>query len=59
MRAAIFIEPHERHDALEAYTDCLTAAQVEEIEEAPESALIKLDVDLSARTCSLLIIPEG
>ncbi len=43
MNIQVFIEPHERHEALEAYRQWLTPEQENEIEEAPESALIRLD----------------
>lgn len=44
MIAAVFIEPHERYEALEAYKDRLSQDQIEQIEEAPESALIRLEI---------------
>lgn len=31
----VWIEPHERHEAVEAYRDRLSVAQVEAIEDAP------------------------
>lgn len=42
--AAIFIEPHERAEAIEAYRDRLSDEQVSEIEDAPDGALIRLSV---------------
>jgi hypothetical protein len=38
----VFIEPHERHEALEAYRQWLTSAQEAEIKDAPETAIIRL-----------------
>lgn len=40
----VYIAPHERHEALEAYENRLTEAQVETIEDAPEEAGIWLYV---------------
>jgi len=42
---SIFIEPHERYDAIEAYRNRLSTAQIEEIEDAPDEALIRLKID--------------
>jgi len=38
----VFIEPHERFEAMEAYRQWLTIRQQAEIEDAPESAIICL-----------------
>lgn len=43
MNIQVVIEPHERLEALEAYKDWLTPEQREQIEDAPESALIGLN----------------
>jgi len=59
MLMSVFIEPHERGEAIEAYADKLTPEQIAEIEEAPETALVRLSLDYSARTAKVLIIPEG
>lgn len=57
MIATVFVEPHERFEALAAYSDKLTAEQVAKIDDAPESALICL------RFCGgpteVLVIEEG
>lgn len=42
MMMVVFIEPHERDEALVAYDDWLTAEQKREIEDAPETAIIRL-----------------
>lgn len=42
MIAAVFIEPHERFEAVEAYRDRLTPAQIDEVTDAPEGALVQL-----------------
>lgn len=39
---SVFIEPHERHEAVEAWKDRLTPEQIDEIDDAPETALIRL-----------------
>lgn len=57
MIASIWIEPHERHEAIEAYRARLSDAQVTMIEEAPETALIKLRV--RDGETSLMIVEEG
>lgn len=55
---SIWIEPHERHEAVQVYRDRLTAEQVDEIEDAPESALVRLNINVGAPT-EVLIVPEG
>jgi len=42
MNATIWIEPHERWEALQAYADWLSGSQKDEINEAPEDARIRL-----------------
>ena len=42
MNIQVFIEPHERGEALEAYRRWLTTAQEGEIKDAPDSALVRL-----------------
>jgi len=42
MTVNIWIEPHERGEAIEAYKDWLSIDQIEEIENAAEGALIQL-----------------
>jgi hypothetical protein len=59
MMASIFIMPHERGEALEAYRDRLTEAQVDEIDEAPETAIIKLDFGVGAPGTLVTVIEEG
>ncbi len=57
MNIGVIIEPHERHEALEAYRDWLTPEQVAEIENAPEGSLIMLQrVD---RKTNVQVIEEG
>jgi len=43
MNIKIFIEPHERHEAIEEYRQWLSPEQEDEIDEAPDSAIIILD----------------
>lgn len=59
MMAAVFIEPHERGEALEAYKDRLTAEQVEQIEDASESAIIRLRFGFGAPGTQVTVIEEG
>jgi hypothetical protein len=59
MIATIFIEPHERYEALEVYKDRLSANQIEEIEDAPESAIIQLRWGFKDGGASVTIIEEG
>lgn len=49
MMASIFIEPHERFEAIQVYRDRLTDKQVEQIEEAPDGALINLRFGIGER----------
>jgi hypothetical protein len=57
MNAVIFIEPHERSDAVGAYEDRLNKDQIDEIFDAPESALVRLDIR-DGKT-EVMIIEEG
>jgi len=60
MKAIIFIEPHERFEASRvAYSNYLTSEQKDEIEDAPDGALIRLDIDYLAQNCTVLVIEEG
>jgi hypothetical protein len=58
MIARIFIEPHERADALEAYGSWLTPDQVDEIMDAPEGAMFALVRNHDGKT-TVTVIPEG
>lgn len=42
MKMVIFIQPHERHEALEAYRQWLSPEQEDVIRKAPDNALIRL-----------------
>lgn len=53
----IFIEPHERYEAVEAYADRLSPTQIETITDAPETALIRLQI--SDSSTQVLVIEEG
>lgn len=57
--ASIFIMPHERHDAVEAYQNRLTPEQIEEINDAPEEAIINLQFGINAPETKITIIEEG
>lgn len=59
MMASVFIEPHERWEAIEAYRDRLTPEQVDQIEEAPEGAIINLCFGVGAAGTQITVIEEG
>ena len=59
MNAMIFIEPHERGEAIEAYGDRLTQEQIDEIEDAPEGALVQLNFGIAAPGTKVIVIEEG
>jgi hypothetical protein len=58
MNALVFIAPHERHEAIEAYRDRLTAEQIDEIEAAPEGAIVQLNFGVGMGT-RVILIEEG
>ena len=55
----VFIEQHERFEAVEAYRDRLTPEQIAEIYDAPDSAIIQLRIGVGASGTQLLVIEEG
>jgi predicted ribosome quality control (RQC) complex YloA/Tae2 family protein len=57
LTASVFIEPHERHEAVEAYKDRLTPEQVDEIDDAPDEAIIQLK--FGAAGTQIVVIEEG
>jgi hypothetical protein len=59
MKAVVFIEPHERFEAVEAYKDRLTAEQIDEVTEAPEGALVQLNFGVGIDGTRVIIIEEG
>lgn len=59
MNASIFIMPHERAEALEAYARYLNAEQIEQIDDAPETAIINLKINVDTPVCTLTVIEEG
>lgn len=59
MQFDIYIEPHERYEALEAYADWLSATQVDEIKDAPESALIRIRRGVGQPMTTVWVIEEG
>jgi hypothetical protein len=59
MMAVVFIEQHERFDAIEAYCDRLTPEQIAVIYDAPDSAIIELRFGVGAAGTQLLVIEEG
>ncbi len=59
MMAAVFIEPHERFEAIEAYRDRLTPEQIEEVMAAPDGALVQLSFGLGIEGSRVIVIEEG
>lgn len=59
MIAVIFIEPHERSEAVEAYRDRLNAEQVDEIYDAPDGAIIRIDFGVGVSGVTVQVIEEG
>lgn len=59
MMASVYVMPYERSEAMEAYRDRLTPAQVDEIDDAPESAIIKIDFGVGAPGTRVTVIEEG
>lgn len=59
MMAVVFIEPHERSDAVEAYYSHLTGAQIAEIYNAPDDAIIELKFGVGSSGTQLLVIEKG
>lgn len=59
MIASVFIEPHERSEAIEAYRDKLSPEQIQQIEEAPGGAVINLQFGVGAPGTRLRVIEEG
>jgi hypothetical protein len=59
MMASIWIEPHERHEAIEAYKDRLTPDQIARIADAPEGALINLRFGIGEPGANVSVIEEG
>jgi hypothetical protein len=55
--ADVYIEPNERYEAVEAYKDRLSETQIETILEAPEGALIRIQMD--GQRAQVQIIEEG
>lgn len=57
--AEIFIMPHERAEALEAYAKHLSAEQRKQIDDAPETAIVRLRINFNAHGTAVDIIEEG
>ena len=57
MNITVFIELHERFEAIEAYRDRLTKEQIDLICEAKDTALVRLEVH-NGKT-KVMIIEEG
>lgn len=61
MMATIFIEPHERVEAIVAYKDRLTPEQMTEITDAPDGAIVQLSfgIGFDGAGTQITIIEEG
>lgn len=59
MMATVFIEPHERFEAIEAYRDRLTPEQIDEISDAPDDAIVQLRFGIGSAGVQITIIEEG
>lgn len=59
MMTAVFIEPHERGEAIEAYASRLTFEQIDQIQDAPDGALVRLDFGIGGPGATVTIIEEG
>jgi hypothetical protein len=59
MKATVFIEPHERYEAVEAYKDRLTPEQIEEVTDAPDGAIVQLNFGIGIDGTKVIIIEEG
>lgn len=54
---AVFIEPHEKREAIDAYRDRLTPAQIETIEDAPDGA--RVAISFGGDVARVTVIPPG
>lgn len=59
MMASVFIEQHERFDAVQAYKDRLTPEQINTILDAPDSALIQIRFGVGSPATEVLVVEEG
>lgn len=59
MNAMIFIEPHERGEAIAAYRDRLTLEQIDEIRDAPDGAIVQLNFGITVPGAKVIVIEEG
>lgn len=56
---AVYIVPDERHEGILAYGDKLSADQIDEIEDAPATAIIKLAWGFDGGPAVITVIEEG
>jgi hypothetical protein len=59
MQALVFIEPHERSEAVEAYRQRLTREQIAEVMDAPDGAIVQLNFGVGVAGTRVIIIEEG
>lgn len=59
MRMEIYIMPHERADAIEAYADRLSKGQLMQIANTAEDKTIKISYDLGDCGCDITIQGEN
>ena len=59
MNALVFIMPHERGEAIEAYRDKLTLEQIDDIRDAPDEAIVQLNFGVGIEGTRVIVIEEG
>jgi hypothetical protein len=52
----VFVEPHERRDALEAYGDLLTVDQKDQIDSANKLLRFRLTLDLTHKLATVVAL---
>ena len=57
--ASIYIAPHERHEAIDVWSDMIPPEQLDEIDEAPENAVIVLQFCKGEKYATVKIIEES
>jgi hypothetical protein len=55
---ATYFDPHERWQVLVRYSDMLSAEQRDQIKNAPDNAVIRIETERGKITCVMAITPE-
>ena len=55
---SVYINPHERREALDVCSDVLSAEQRDEIKNAPDNAVIRIEIQRRQVTSVMAITPE-